>query len=152
VIVGTLALTQPDLVAEACERFPGRIWVALDSRDGKIATEGWYNQSTIDALSLAQSLEQRGVAGFIYTDIATDGTLQGPNREELRRVSSGLQRPVIASGGIGTVADLLSLLAVGVTGAIVGQALYKGTVLLPDALRAVGNPRWQDILPDAAIC
>ncbi|WP_287129010.1 1-(5-phosphoribosyl)-5-[(5-phosphoribosylamino)methylideneamino]imidazole-4-carboxamide isomerase [Candidatus Cyanaurora vandensis] len=148
VVVGTLALREPDLVAQACERYPGQVWVALDCRDGKIATEAWLNQSTTDALTLAQALEDRGVGGFIYTDIALDGTLAGPNREALRRVSTGLNRPVIASGGIGTLADLLSLLALeplGVTGAIVGQALYKGTVDLPEALRAVGNPRWQDV-------
>lgn len=150
VIVGTLALREPDLVAQACRQYPGRVWVALDSRDGKIATEAWLSQSKVDALTLAQTLAQRGVGGFIYTDIAQDGTLAGPNRAELRRVSTGLNCPVIASGGIGSIADLLSLLALeplGVTGVIVGQALYKGTVNLPEALRAVGNPRWQDV-PD----
>ncbi|WP_218082539.1 1-(5-phosphoribosyl)-5-[(5-phosphoribosylamino)methylideneamino]imidazole-4-carboxamide isomerase [Anthocerotibacter panamensis] len=156
VIVGTLALEDPDLVATACARYPGRIWVALDSRGGKLATHGWLAQSEIDALTVAQRLEERGVAGFIYTDILQDGTLLGPNVPELRRVSDGLTRPVLASGGMGSLADLLRLLALessGVRGAILGQALYKGTIQLKEALRAVGNPRWQDVpLQDTYYC
>ncbi len=145
VIVGTLALENPALVREACRQYPNKIWLALDCRHGKIATKGWLEQTTVDALTLAQEFEAAGAAGFIYTDILQDGTLKGPNIPELRRVSTHLDRPVIASGGMGSMTDLLNLLplvAQGVTGVILGKALYQGTITLPEALRAV---RWQDV-------
>jgi phosphoribosylformimino-5-aminoimidazole carboxamide ribotide isomerase len=156
VIVGTLALQQPELVKQAAQRYPGKVWVALDCRQGKVATAGWLEQSTVDAVTLAQDLEAGGVAGFIYTDILQDGTLQGPNIAELRRVAGEVAAPIIASGGIGSLTDLLSLLALeseGVVGAIVGQALYQNKIYLPDALKAVGNPRWQDVIEtDVRFC
>jgi phosphoribosylformimino-5-aminoimidazole carboxamide ribotide isomerase len=150
-ILGTVAVEQPELVKQLCEAFPGRIIVGIDARNGKVATRGWLETSEVQATDLAQQMAMAGVAALIYTDIHRDGTLQGPNLEALRELADAVDVPVIASGGISSVTDLLSLLALeplGVTGAIVGRALYTGDILLDEALRAVGPGRWQDIPPD----
>lgn len=151
IILGTVAVEQPDLVGQLCQEFPQQIVVGIDARNGKVATRGWLETSTVDAVPLAQQMAERGAAAIIYTDIYRDGTLQGPNREALRELAQAIAIPVIASGGISAVTDLLNLLAlepIGVTGAIVGRALYTGDLSLPEAIRAVGNGRWQDVPPD----
>ncbi|XGV96791.1 MAG: 1-(5-phosphoribosyl)-5-[(5-phosphoribosylamino)methylideneamino]imidazole-4-carboxamide isomerase [Leptolyngbya sp. BL-A-14] len=151
VILGTVAVEQPDLVRELCQEFPGQIVVGIDARNGLVATRGWLETSEVAALDLATQMADFGIAAIIYTDIHRDGTLQGPNLEALRVLADGVSVPVIASGGMSTVTDLLSLLALeplGVTGAIVGRALYTGDITLKEALRAVGQGRWQDIPPD----
>jgi phosphoribosylformimino-5-aminoimidazole carboxamide ribotide isomerase len=116
-----------------------------------VATRGWLETSEIAATELAQRMAQQGAAAIIYTDIQRDGTLSGPNLEALRELASGINIPVIASGGVSSLTDLLSLLALeplGVKGAIVGKAIYTGDVNLKEAVQAVGNGRWQDIPPD----
>lgn len=151
IVLGTAAVEQPDLVTQVCEEFPGRIIVGIDARNGKVATRGWIETSKVDAGDLAQGMASQGVSAIIYTDIHRDGTLKGPNKEALRALAGSVSIPIIASGGVSSVRDLLSLLsleALGVTGAIVGRALYTGDISLPDAIRAVGNGRWQDIPPD----
>lgn len=151
VILGTVAVEQPDLVVQLCEEFPEQIVVGIDARNGKVATRGWLETSEVLATDLAQQMAAKGVAAIIYTDIHRDGTLQGPNLEALRELATSVEVPIIASGGVSSVTDLLSLLALeptGVTGAIVGRALYTGDIVLKEALRAVGNGRWQDIPPD----
>ncbi|MGC8714052.1 MAG: HisA/HisF-related TIM barrel protein, partial [Leptodesmis sp.] len=118
---------------------------------GKVATRGWLETSEVLATELAQRMATAGAAAIIYTDIYRDGTLQGPNLEALRELATAIEIPVIASGGVSSVRDLLSLLgleSLGVVGAIVGRALYTGEVSLKEALRAVGPGRWQDIPPD----
>ncbi|MFM7381732.1 MAG: 1-(5-phosphoribosyl)-5-[(5-phosphoribosylamino)methylideneamino]imidazole-4-carboxamide isomerase [Microcystaceae cyanobacterium] len=148
VILGTVAVEDPNLVQGLCEEFPGQIVVGIDARDGKVATKGWLETSTVEATVLAQEMEQCGAAAIIYTDIHRDGTLVGPNLEALRELASPLTIPVIASGGVSALRDLLSLLALeslGVTGVIVGKALYTGDVNLEEAIRAVGPGRWQDV-------
>lgn len=150
-ILGTVAVEQPDLVAQLCQEFPGQIVVGIDARNGKVATRGWLETSEVLATELAQRMAQLGAAAIIYTDIHRDGTLQGPNLEALRELATAISIPVIASGGVSSVTDLLSLLALepsGVTGAIVGRAIYTGDVDLKEALRAVGQGRWQDVPPD----
>lgn len=150
-ILGTVAVEQPDLVQSLCQEFPGQIIVGIDARNGKVATRGWLETSEVDAVPLAQQMTDRGAAAIIYTDIHRDGTLQGPNREALRELAEAVSIPVIASGGVSSVSDLLGLLALepaGVTGAIVGRALYTGEVSLKEAVRAVGQGRWQDVPPD----
>jgi phosphoribosylformimino-5-aminoimidazole carboxamide ribotide isomerase len=150
-ILGTIAVEQPDLVGQLCEEFPGKIIVGIDARNGKVATRGWLETSEVEAIALAQHMETLGVAAIIYTDIYRDGTLQGPNKAALRELAAVISIPVIASGGMSSIADLLGLLAlepVGVTGAIVGRALYTGDISLKEAVRAVGNGRWQDIPPN----
>lgn len=137
-IIGTAAIRDPDFVAECCRRWPGRIWVGIDARQGKVAVKGWVEQTTIEARSLAESAARVGVAGIIYTDIARDGALSGPNVDETSRVARGLGIPVIASGGVHRLADLQGLLALesdGVVGVISGRAIYEGTLDVGEAVR-----------------
>lgn len=148
VILGTVAIEQPDLVLRLAERCPNRIVVGIDAKDGRVATRGWIEQSDVLATDLARRLSGVGIAAIITTDIATDGTLAGPNREALRQMAAASGVPVIASGGIGCMADLLSLLpfeSLGVTGVIVGRALYDGRVDLGEAIRALAQDRLQDL-------
>jgi phosphoribosylformimino-5-aminoimidazole carboxamide ribotide isomerase len=150
-IIGTVAVEQPVLVEQLCQKFPGQIVVGIDARNGKVATKGWLETSEVAATELAQRMSRLGVAAIIYTDIHRDGTLKGPNLEALRELAGAIDIPVIASGGVSSLTDLLSLLALeplGVTGAIVGRAIYTGDVNLAEAIKAVGSDRWQDILPD----
>ncbi|MFB2935345.1 1-(5-phosphoribosyl)-5-[(5-phosphoribosylamino)methylideneamino]imidazole-4-carboxamide isomerase [Aerosakkonemataceae cyanobacterium BLCC-F154] len=150
-ILGTVAVEKPELVAQLCEEFPDKIIVGIDARNGKVATRGWLETSEVTAQNLAQEMAKMGVAEIIYTDIHRDGTLQGPNLEALRELVSSLSIPVIASGGVSSLTDLLSLLALeplGVRGAIVGRALYTGDVSLKEAIQAVGSGRYQDVPPD----
>jgi len=151
IILGTIAVEQPELVTQLCQKFPDQIVVGIDARAGKVATRGWIETSEVLATELAQRMAIAGVAAIIYTDIYRDGTMQGPNLEALRELAAAIAIPIIASGGVSSVRDLLSLLSLeplGVTGAIVGKALYTGEVSLKEAIRAVGQGRWQDIPPD----
>lgn len=147
VILGTVAVEQPQLVRLLASRHPGRIIVGIDAKQGRVATRGWIDESPLEATALAASFEGSGVAAIISTDIATDGTLAGPNLDSLRAMAQASSIPVIASGGIGNLADLLSLLSLvplGVSGVIVGRALYDHQVDLAEALQAIGPGRWQD--------
>lgn len=149
-ILGTAAVENPALVGELSQQYPDQIIVGIDARDGKVATRGWLETSTVEAVDLAQQMGQLGAAAIIYTDIQRDGTLQGPNIDALRQVATAVEIPVIASGGVSSVRDLLRLLTLesqGVSGAIVGRALYTGDLSLREALRAVGPGRWQDVPP-----
>ena len=151
VILGTVAIEAPQLVQELCQAFPDKIVVGIDARKGRVATRGWLDTSEVKAIDLAEQMVQAGAAAIIYTDIQRDGTLQGPNIEMLREMATTISIPVIASGGVSSVTDLLELLALealGVTGAIVGKALYTGDISLAEAIRAVGPGRWQDVPPD----
>lgn len=147
-ILGTIAVEKPELVQDLAQEFPRQIIVGIDARQGKVATRGWLETSEVEASDLAQQMEKFGVGGIIYTDIHRDGTLIGPNLEALRELTNGVKIPVIASGGVSCLRDLLSLLAleaIGVTGVIVGRALYTGDVNLTEAILAVGNGRLQDV-------
>jgi phosphoribosylformimino-5-aminoimidazole carboxamide ribotide isomerase len=146
-IVGTVAVENPELVQELCEVFPNKIAVGIDARDGKVATKGWLETSTVEAKDLAQRISNKAAA-IIYTDISRDGTLVGPNIDSLRELAQISEIPVIASGGISSLTDLLSLLSLeslGVKGVIVGKALYTGKVQLKEAIQAIGNGRLQDV-------
>ena len=137
VILGTAALTAPDLVKEACRRWPGRIVLGIDARAGRVAVEGWARTAEITALELAQRYESAGAAAIVYTDIERDGALQGVNVAATVALARQLQTPVIASGGIASLADLVALKAheaEGVAGAILGRALYDGRIALDAAL------------------
>ncbi len=152
-IVGTIAVEQPQLVAELCQAFPGQIAIGIDARNGQVATRGWLETSTVKATDLAQQFAESGAAAIIYTDIQRDGTLAGPNLPALRELANSIDLPVIASGGVSSLTDLLSLLALeptGVSGAIVGKALYTGALNLEEAVRAVGPGRWQDVPPGSS--
>ncbi len=147
VILGTVALEQPALVEQLAKRHPGRIVVGIDAKNGKVATRGWIEESSTEATELARRFSSSPLAALICTDIATDGTLAGPNLAFLRSMAEASSVPVIASGGIGTLEHLLTLLALaplGVEGVIVGRALYDGRVELVEALQAIGDGRLQD--------
>ncbi|MEM8640874.1 MAG: 1-(5-phosphoribosyl)-5-[(5-phosphoribosylamino)methylideneamino]imidazole-4-carboxamide isomerase [Cyanobacteria bacterium P01_G01_bin.54] len=149
-IVGTVAVENPDAVRQWCQQFPGRIIVGIDARAGKVATKGWLETSTVQATDLARQMADDGAAAIIYTDIHRDGTLSGPNLDALRELAQTVPIPVIASGGVSSLTDVLSLLsleAIGVSGMIIGRAIYTGDVVLSEAVKAVGQGRWQDIPP-----
>ncbi len=141
VILGTAALANPDLVMTACKRHPGRVAVGIDARDGRVAVEGWAKTSDVRALDLALRFEDAGVAAIIYTDINRDGAMSGVNVEATVDLAFALTTPVIASGGVSSVADLLELKAnqeAGIDGVICGRALYDGRIDPSEALRLVG--------------
>ncbi|MBJ7416316.1 MAG: 1-(5-phosphoribosyl)-5-[(5-phosphoribosylamino)methylideneamino]imidazole-4-carboxamide isomerase [Niveispirillum sp.] len=131
VILGTVAVKNPTLVKEACKAFPGHVAVGIDARDGYVAVEGWAETSTLKALDLALKFEDCGVAAIIYTDIDRDGALGGVNVEATADLASHLTTPVIASGGVSSLADLHALKKVehtGINGVISGRALYDGRI------------------------
>jgi phosphoribosylformimino-5-aminoimidazole carboxamide ribotide isomerase len=151
VILGTVAVEQPQLVESLCREFPRKIVVGIDAREGRVATRGWLETSEVSAIDLAQQMAGYGAAAIVYTDIQRDGTLQGPNMPALREMAEAISVPVIASGGVSSLTDLLSLLALepaGIQGVIVGRAIYTGDVSLKEAVAAVGNGRLQDVITD----
>lgn len=136
VIVGTLAVKDPDFVAALCRDFPGRVIVGIDARGGMVATDGWAEVSRVAALDLAQRFAADGVAAIVYTDIDRDGMMQGLNIEATRRLAEMGGVPVIASGGVTTIEDIRRLVregGSGIIGAISGRALYEGALDLADA-------------------
>lgn len=143
VILGTVALRRPQVVAQAIERFgPERIVVGIDAREGKVAVRGWREVSQVSALELAREMGALGVRRVVYTDIARDGMLTGVNVEATRRLAEGAGLGVIASGGVASLEDIRALREIesyGVEGVIIGQALYTGAIALPDALALVGQ-------------
>jgi phosphoribosylformimino-5-aminoimidazole carboxamide ribotide isomerase len=144
VIIGTAALKNPALVSEACRKFPGRVAVGLDARDGRIAVEGWAEMSDVTALELAHRFEDEGVAAIVYTDISRDGAMQGLNIEATVALADAISIPVIASGGLSSIEDLKRLIAAnckGIEGAISGRALYDGRLDPREVLSFLGRAR-----------
>ncbi|HSG36326.1 MAG TPA: 1-(5-phosphoribosyl)-5-[(5-phosphoribosylamino)methylideneamino]imidazole-4-carboxamide isomerase [Paracoccaceae bacterium] len=138
VILGTVAVENPALVREAARAFPGHVAVGIDARAGKVATKGWAEETNVDATDLAKSFEDAGVAAIIYTDILRDGAMKGPNIEATEALARAVSIPVIASGGVSSLADLIALRDTGViSGAISGRALYDGAIDLAEALKAL---------------
>jgi phosphoribosylformimino-5-aminoimidazole carboxamide ribotide isomerase len=136
VILGTAAIEDPGFVVDACNKFPGKIYIGIDAKDGKVAVRGWEEVSEIDARELARRMETVGVAGIIYTDIARDGMLTGPNLPALEEMIKTVKVPVIASGGIATIDDIHNLLKIKrVWGAITGKAIYSGSLDLKEAIK-----------------
>ena len=139
VILGTVAVENPELVRQAARAFPGQVAVGIDARGGLVATRGWAEVTQVQATDLARSLEDAGVAAIIYTDILRDGAMGGPNLAATAALARAVTIPVIASGGVSSLADLLALKATGViAGAISGRALYDGAIDLGQALAALG--------------
>ena len=138
VILGTVAVENPALVREAAKTFPGQVAVGIDARKGRVATKGWAVETEVMATDLARSFEDAGVAAIIYTDIDRDGAMQGPNVEATEALARAVTIPVIASGGVSSMQDLMALQATGViAGAISGRALYDGAIDLAVALQAL---------------
>lgn len=144
VVLGTAALEDRRLVAEAAAAHPGRVWVGLDARDGRLAVRGWLETTAADPVEAAHALAALAVGGFVVTDIGRDGTLVGPNLARLLEVARAVDRPVLASGGIASAGDIRRLAGAAggrLAGAIVGRALYAGTLDLADALAAAADAR-----------
>jgi phosphoribosylformimino-5-aminoimidazole carboxamide ribotide isomerase len=146
IILGTVALKNPDLVRQACRTFPGKIAVGIDAKGGKVAVEGWAETSELTALDLARRFEDAGVAAIIYTDIDRDGLLQGVNVAATTELAAALAIPVIASGGVSSLEDIEKLLDVlpqsrahggGIVGVISGRAIYDGRLDLKAALQVL---------------
>ena len=138
VILGTVAVENPALVREAAMAFPGKIAVGIDARKGRVATRGWAQETDVMAVDLAHQFQDAGVAAIIYTDIERDGAMQGPNVAATETLARAVNIPVIASGGVSSMADLLALRDTGViAGAISGRALYDGALDLGAALKAL---------------
>ncbi len=135
VILGTVAVENPELVREAARAFPGKVAVGLDARDGRVATRGWAEETDVMVTDLAKSFEDAGVAAIIYTDIARDGAMKGPNVPATEALARAVSIPVIASGGVSSLSDLRALKDTGlIAGAISGRALYDGAIDLAEAL------------------
>ncbi len=140
VILGTAAIEDPAFMLDACRKFPGKILVGIDAKDGKVAVRGWEEVSSMDSLELARRVETVGAAGIIYTDISRDGMLTGPNLPALEEMVKAVHAPVIASGGIAAIDDVKNLLAIkGLWGAITGKAIYSGSLDLKEAIRLAGG-------------
>ena len=137
VIIGTVAIKEPKLVKDICKAFPDQIVVGIDSRKGLVAIEGWTKTTQIKSIDLAKQFEDCGVAAINFTDIHRDGMQTGPNIDETRRLAEAVSIPVIASGGVSTIEDIINLMplkAVGVVGIITGRALYSGSLDLKAAI------------------
>ena len=136
VILGTVAIEKPDLVKTACTRYPGRVLVGIDAKDGDVAVKGWVEVTSVKAFELALRMQELGCSGIIYTDISKDGMMTGPNLEAVKIMVSGIKIPVIASGGISSIEDIRNLAAIkGLWGAITGKAIYTGALDLQEAIR-----------------
>jgi phosphoribosylformimino-5-aminoimidazole carboxamide ribotide isomerase len=137
VIIGTAAQRNPEFVKEACAKFPGRIVIGIDAKNGMVAVQGWAEVTGVTAVELARKFEGFGVAAIIYTDISRDGMMQGPNIEATRQLAEAINIPVIASGGLSSLQDIENLMAIessGVTGVITGKAIYSGAINLAEAI------------------
>ena len=135
VILGTVAVENPDLVREAAKEFPGKVAVGLDARNGFVATKGWAEETDVQVVDLAKSFEDAGISAIIYTDILRDGAMKGPNITATEALARAVDIPVIASGGVSSMDDLNALKDTGViSGAISGRALYDGAIDLKAAL------------------
>jgi phosphoribosylformimino-5-aminoimidazole carboxamide ribotide isomerase len=143
IILGTVAYRQPEVVATACQRFPGRITVGIDARAGKVAVQGWTEATELEAITLAKQCADMGVSEIVYTDIARDGTEQGVNLDATLALAQAVSLPVIASGGVASLLDIERLAPLqkeGIAGVIIGKALYTGAIKLEDAI-AVAKAR-----------
>jgi len=135
-VVGTLAIEQPEWFRQMCRLFPGKLVLGIDAREGLVATRGWLETSRLEAVEVARQFQREPLAAIVYTDIATDGMLAGPNLPAMQQMRAAVPVPVVASGGVTTAQDVARLAAVGMAGCIIGRALYEGTITLPEALAA----------------
>lgn len=134
-IIGTSAAKNPGMVKEACAKFPGKVIVGIDAKDGKVAVKGWVEVTELDAIEFARDMETAGAAGIIYTDISRDGMLTGPNIEAMAKMVESVNIPVIASGGVSKLEDVKNLMQIeNLWGVITGKALYAGSMKLEDAI------------------
>lgn len=138
-VLGTAALKNPDWFCTMCEKYPQRLVLGIDARDGLVATDGWLETSTTPATQLADQFRDSPLAAIVYTDIATDGMLQGPNIEAMAAMQRHVDVPVVASGGVTTIEDVRRLDEAGLAAAIIGRAIYEGTLDLAEAIQVTQN-------------
>lgn len=138
-VIGTRALKDPEWFRAMCRAFPGKLALGLDARDGRVATDGWLETSDVSATELAADLASEPIAAIIYTDIARDGMMQGPNLPAMTEMCRAVPIPVIASGGVTSIEDVRQLAAAGLAGCIIGRALYEGNIQLAEAIEAAGD-------------
>ena len=138
-VIGTKAVSEPDWLRRMVRRFPGRLALGIDARNGRVATAGWLETSELAAVELARQFAGEPLASLIYTDIATDGMLAGPNLQAMAEMRGATALPLIASGGVSAAIDVAALAALAVDGCIIGRALYEGSLNLADALAAAGE-------------
>ena len=138
VILGTVSVEKPAIVDEACSRYPGRVLVGIDARDGKVAVKGWVETTSVDARELARDVAAKGAGGIIYTDISRDGMMTGPNIGAMEEMVRSVNVPVIASGGVSSMQDIRDLMGIrGLWGVITGKAIYSGAIDLKEAIKLV---------------
>ena len=135
-VIGTLALRESDWFCRMCRKYPGRLVLGIDARGGRVATEGWLATSDVAATELVGRFGGQPIAALVYTDIAADGMMAGPNLTAMAAMRAAVEWPVIASGGVTTKEDVARLTAVPMAGCIIGRALYEGTITIPEALAA----------------
>ena len=136
VVIGSRALHEPDWFVQMCRRFPQKLVLGVDARDGLVATEGWLNTSSARAVEFAQRFQDEPVAAIVYTDIARDGMMSGPNMAATKQMKEQVTLPIVASGGVTTITDVTALARIPVDGAIIGRSLYQSTITLADAHHA----------------
>jgi phosphoribosylformimino-5-aminoimidazole carboxamide ribotide isomerase len=142
VIIGTSAASNPDMVKEACKKYPGQVIVGIDAKNGKVAVKGWVEITELDAVEFAQSVEKFGISGIIYTDISRDGMLVGPNIDAMAKMVESVKVPVIASGGVSNIDDIKNLMKIdNLWGVITGKALYSGALDLREAIELVKSEK-----------
>jgi len=139
VVVGSVAIERPDLLVELTETFPGRVVLGLDARDGRVAVRGWLETSPLTAVDVARRHAMLPLAAIVFTDIATDGMLSGPNLPALEEMVAAVSLPIVASGGVASAADIRRIVTTGSAGCIVGRALYEGKVTIPEAVAAADD-------------
>jgi phosphoribosylformimino-5-aminoimidazole carboxamide ribotide isomerase len=138
VILGTAAIEDPEFVKSSCGQYPGRILIGIDAKDGMVAVKGWKEVTSLNVREIAGSLEDAGAAGIIYTDIARDGTLSGPNVKAVQKMVESVKVPVTAAGGVSNIEDIKNLMGIrNLWGVITGKAIYAGTLDLKEAIKAV---------------
>jgi phosphoribosylformimino-5-aminoimidazole carboxamide ribotide isomerase len=135
VIIGTAAYEHPELVSDACAKYPGRIVLGLDAKDGRVATKGWAESTSVDPVTLALDMKKRGVTTAVYTDISKDGMLTGPNISGITDMVRETGLDIVASGGMSCIEDVIHVKATGAEGVIVGKALYTGAIDLAEAIK-----------------
>lgn len=138
-VLGTSALKRADWFKQMCEKFPGKLVLGIDARDGLVATDGWLETSETPATELADEFRSVPLAAIVYTDIATDGMMQGPNVSAMAEMQAHVDIPVVASGGVTTSEDVGELAAAGLAGAIIGRSLYEGKITISSALEAIAT-------------
>ena len=136
VIIGTAAIEDREFLKTSCGKYPGRVLIGIDAKDGKVAVKGWKEVTSLDVRQIAGSLEDAGAAGIIYTDIARDGTLSGPNVEAIRKMVESVKLPVVAAGGVSNMEDIKNLMEINnLWGVITGKAIYSGSLDLKEAIK-----------------